>query len=304
MIVGQDDAALRSAAIADLTRVNLDDLISSFRWQDRPLLADIARRLLRNPARKFAHQIIEFDTAVGRDGLVSAARRTLPNYVSDVRVFGRERIPAGSFLALANHPGLCDALSLFGSLNRPDLLVVASRRPFLQALPHTSKHLSCLSDEPSSHAAVVRQVSAHLRNGGAALSFPAGHIEPDPNVHSGAAQSLESWAQSAGIFVRLAPGAALLPVVVSGVVWPKVTRGWLTGCKQIAAGDNKAAAALQLLASVALKVRPVSVSVQIGRPIYARDLGSTKSEVLHRAVLAEMVHMIGNGPDCGGERLA
>jgi hypothetical protein len=174
MTTAEGEVDVRTGAIADLTRINLDDLVLSFGWQDRPLLAGMARRLLRNPAQKFARQIVEFDTAVGRDGLVSASRQTLSNYVNDVRVFGRERIPVGSFLALSNHPGLCDALSLFGALNRPDLLVVALRRPFLQALPNTSKHLACLPDEASAHAAVVRQVRAHLRKGGAALSFPAG----------------------------------------------------------------------------------------------------------------------------------
>jgi hypothetical protein len=295
MTTAEGEVDVRTGAIADLTRINLDDLVLSFGWQDRPLLAGMARRLLRNPAQKFARQIVEFDTAVGRDGLVSASRQTLSNYVNDVRVFGRERIPVGSFLALSNHPGLCDALSLFGALNRPDLLVVALRRPFLQALPNTSKHLACLPDEASAHAAVVRQVRAHLRKGGAALSFPAGHIEPDPDIYGGAARSLESWAQSAGMFVRLAPETALLPVLVRGVVWPRVNCGRL--------GGDKVGAALQLLANVALKVRPVSISVQIGRPIFARDLGSTKSEVLHQAVLAEMGAMIVNRPDCGGESL-
>ena len=296
MMVGQEpDVDVRSAAIARLTRINLDDLVSSFGWQDRPLISSIARRLLRNPAQKFAHQIVEFDTAVGRDGLVSAARHALSHYVRDVRVFGRDCIPAGPFLAVANHPGMSDALSLFGALNRPDLLVVASQRSFLQALPHTSRLLSCLSDEPFAHAAVIRKVSKHLRAGGAALSFPAGRIEPDPQVHGGAAASLASWAQSAGVFVRLAPETAILPVVVRGVVWSKVAHGWLA--------QEKTAAALQLLANIVLKIRPVSVTVEIGRPIYASDLGTTSSRVLHQAVLAEMSDLIRNPPERDGEPL-
>jgi hypothetical protein len=67
---------------------------------------------------------------------------------------------------------------------------------------------------------------------------------------------------------------------------------------------GKAAAALQLVASVMLNLRPVSVRVQIGRPIYASDIGSTKSRALHQAVLAEMAAMIRN-PACGqGDLLA
>lgn len=286
----------RSAAMALLTQINLDDLIASFQWQDRPLLAAICRRLLRRPARTFARQIVEFDTAVGRDGLVSASRQTLANYVADVRIVGRDRIPAGSFLALANHPGMSDALSLFTALNRPDLLVVALQRPFLQALPHMSRHLSCLSDAPFSHAAAIRRVSAHLRAGGAALSFPAGHIEPDPGLGSGVEASLQSWVQSAGSFVRLAPETAILPVLVGGVVWPRTADTWLARPLRTATEREKLAAALQLLAHLVFRLRPVSVTVQIGRPIYRRDLGTADAEAIHQAVLAEMSDLIHHPP--------
>jgi hypothetical protein len=299
-----DEADLRSARVADLTQINLDDLVASFGCRNGTPLAGMARRLLRKPARKFARQIVEFDAAVGRHGLVNAACRTLPNYARDVRVFGRDHLPAGPFLALANHPGMTDTLALIGALSRPDLLVVALRRPFLQALPHTSRRLSCLSDEPFAHAAVVRKVGAHLRAGGAALSFPAGHIEPDPNAHRGAAQSLDSWAPSAGVFGRLAPDIALLPVLVRGVVWPIAAPRWPARRMPIMTDRAKAAAALQLLVSVVLKVRPVSVTVQIGRPIYAREFASAKSQVLHQAVLAEMSNLIRNPPDGRGELLA
>ena len=65
MTTAEDEADVRTAAIADLTRINLDDLVLSFGWQDHPVLAGMARRLLRNSAQKFAHQITEFDTTHG-----------------------------------------------------------------------------------------------------------------------------------------------------------------------------------------------------------------------------------------------
>lgn len=298
-----DDADVRTARVAHLTQINLDDLAASFGWRDGTLLAGIARRVLHKPARTFARQILEFDTTVGQHGLVSAACRALPHYARDVRVFGGDRIPTGPFLALANHPGMTDTLALIGALNRPDLLLVALRRPFLQALPHTSRRLSCLSDEPFAHAAVMRKVGAHLRAGGAALSFPAGHIEPDPDAHGGAVASLESWAPSAGVFARLAPDSALLPVLVRGVVWTTVP-GWPRRRMPILTEAAKATAALQLLASIVLNVRPVSVTVQIGRPIYARDFRRAKSRALHDAVLAEMSNLIRNPPDHRNKRSA
>lgn len=297
-------AGVQSAAVARLTQLNLDDLIASFGWQDRPLLAGLSRRVLRRPAQAFARQIADFDMAVGSEGLIGAARGALAHYVREVRVYGREHIPTGPFLALANHPGLSDALSLFTALDRNDLRVIALQRPFLQALPHTSQRLSCLCETAPSSPAAVREVAAHLGAGGAALSFPAGRIEPDPGAGPGSVRSLESWARSADLFARLTPEAAVLPVLVRGVVWSRVARNWLVRFRSTATDREKTAAALQLLANVVLKVKPVSVSVQIGRPILARDLDRTSARGMHRAVLAEMAGLIRNPPDGHGQRVA
>ena len=51
--------------------------------------------------------------------------------------------------------------------------------------------------------------------------FPAAHIEPDPDIHDDAMESLESWTDSAGVFIRMAPETAILPVLVRGVVRTK-----------------------------------------------------------------------------------
>jgi hypothetical protein len=62
-------------------------------------------------------------------------------------------------------------------------------------------------------------------------------------------------------------------------------------------------AALQLLAHVMLKQKDVHVRVQIGNPIYPRQLGRINTEVVHRDVLAEMRQLINNPPVGEGERL-
>src|SRR5690606_23804734 len=173
-----------------LTQINLDDLIASFGWQDRPLLARLVRRTLITPPQIFAHQMVAFDSAIQNCGLVEASRLAIRHYVNTLHVFGRERIPTSGFLALSNHPGMTDTLSLFIALNRDDLKIIALDRPFLNALPNMSKQLAYVSEDSSSRIRLIRQIGTHLRNGGAALTFPAGHIEPDPDVHSGAAESL------------------------------------------------------------------------------------------------------------------
>jgi hypothetical protein len=289
--------------VETLTQINLDDLISSFGWQNRPLLARLLRRTFISPPQTFAYQMMEFDSAIPKHGLVEASRRAIRYYVDDIHVFGRDRIPTSGFLALSNHPGMTDTLSLFIALNRPDLRIIALDRPFLNALPNMSKQLEYVNDDSASRIRLIRQLSTHLRNGGAALTFPGGHIEPDPDVHKGALESLYSWTDSVGVFIRMAPEAAVLPVLVRGVVRRKTAHHPLTYLKRARAEREKLASALQLLAHVVLKMKDVHVRVQIGNPVYAKDLGTTETKVIHQAVLAEMKQLIENPPSGEGEKL-
>ncbi len=196
-----------------------------------------------------------------------------------------------------------DTLSLFITLNRPDLKIIALDRPFLNALPNMSKQLAYVTGDSASRFRLIRQVSAHLRNGGAALTFPAGQIEPDPDVHTGAVESLRLWTDSVGIFVRMAPETAVLPVLVRGVIRKKTAFHPLTYLRRAREEREQMAAALQLLAHVIFKQKDVHVRIQIGNPIYAKELGTTQTKVMHQAVLAEMKQLIENPPLDEGERL-
>lgn len=244
--------------------------------------------------------MLEFDTAVDRRGLVDASCLALGHYVRDVRVFGLDRVPDSAFLALSNHPGMTDTLSLFAALNRPALKVIALERPFLTALPNMSKQLFFVREDPASRMKLVRDVSGHLRSGGAALTFPAGEIEPDPNVYPGAVDALQTWTDSVGVFIRMAPETVILPVLVRNVIWDKTAKLPLLKLKKTREEREKLAAALQLLAMVVWKIKPVTVTVQIGKPIDAKILGTTDTQVLHQAVLTEMKYLIENPPQGDG----
>jgi 1-acyl-sn-glycerol-3-phosphate acyltransferase len=283
-----------------LTQINLDDLVSSFGWQDRPLLNRLLRRVFIKPAQIFARQMLNFDSAIESCGLVEAARQLERLYARGVRVFGAENIPASAFLALSNHPGMTDTLALFCALNRADLKIIALDRPFLVTLPNTSKRLFFVKDDPAARMTLVRQVSGHLKSGGAALTFPAGEIEPDPDVYPGAAESLKLWTSSAGVFIRMAPETAVLPVLVRNVIWNNLANHPLLKIKKERFEREKLAAALQLLAMVTWDARPVTVTVQIGRPITVKDLGTTNTQAIHQAVLKEMQRLIENPPAGNG----
>jgi 1-acyl-sn-glycerol-3-phosphate acyltransferase len=277
-----------------LTQINLDDLVSSFGWQDRPILAGFLRFMFRKPAETFARHIIEYDNATGEQGIHKGGRSLLNRYVKELRVSGADRIPSSAFLALSNHPGMTDTVALFAALNRQDLHIIALDRPFLNSLPNTTKQLFYVYDDAIKRMALVRQVSSHLKNGGAILTFPAGHIEPDPDVYAGAVESLQAWTDSVGVFIRMAPEAAILPVFVRGVVSAKYANHWLLRIKKSREEKEKLATALQLLGMVVFNEKPVTVHIQIGRPIYAKELGSTDTNVIHQAVLEEMKELIKN----------
>jgi hypothetical protein len=272
-------------------------------WQNRPFLARLMRRTFVYPPLAFARQIAEFDSNIATYGLVEAARLALRHYANDLQIFGRDRIPTSGFLALSNHPGMTDTLSLFVALNRNDLKVIALNRPFLNAMPNMSKQLAYVTDDAGERFRLIRQISAHLRAGGATLTFPAAHIEPDPDVQRGSVDSLRSWIDSASLFIRMAPETAVLPVIVRGVVRKNIAFHPLTYLKRAREEREKFAAALQLLAHVLFRMRDVHVRVQIGNPIYAKNLGTTEAKVIHQAVLAEMKQLIENPPLGEAERL-
>jgi hypothetical protein len=198
---------------------------------------------------------------------------------------------------------MTDTLALFSALNRRDLKIIALDRPFLNALPNMSKQLAYVTEDAGKRFALIRQISAHLRSGGAALTFPAGQIEPDPDLQAGALESLCSWTDSAGVFIRMAPEVPVLPVLVRGVIRRKTARHPLIYLKRARTERERFAAALQLMAHVMFRKKDVSVRVQIGNPIYAKDLGTTATQVIHEAVLAEMRQLITYPPPGEGEHL-
>ncbi|MCK6584242.1 MAG: 1-acyl-sn-glycerol-3-phosphate acyltransferase [Anaerolineales bacterium] len=285
-----------------LTEINLDDLVSSFGWQNIPLLAYGLRRLFAQPAQKFARQMLGFDESVGESDLAEAARRLMKtHYVRDARVHGREHVPADKpALFLSNHPGMADTLALFPAINRHDLRIIAVQRPFLESLQNTTRQLIFIDDDPAKRMNAVRQVSAHLRNGGAALTFPAGKIEPDPDVYDGALDSLNEWTDSAGVFLRFARDAVIVPTLVSGVIWDASARHFLTRLKRERYDREKLAAALQLLAMVVRDARPTTPHVRFAKPITLEEVGSTEAQAIHAAVLQRMRGLIENKPKDDG----
>jgi 1-acyl-sn-glycerol-3-phosphate acyltransferase len=286
-----------------LTGINLDDLVNAFGWQDHPFPAQLARRLFFKPAQTFARQMLDFDTAIGACGLAEAARLTERSYARDVQVISTHNLPEGPFLALSNHPGVTDTLAVIAALGHAGLKVIALDRPFLLSLPNLSRHLFFVTEDPDERVTLVRQVSKHLRSGGSALTFPAGHNEPDPDIYPGAVESLKSWTDSVGVFLRLAPETPVVPVCVRGVTWDKTAHHVLTRLRHTKDDRQLLASAMQLLSSIMFNVRPVTIRVLIGRPINVKELGTTDTGIIHHAVMDEMKKLIDNPPEDEGSSI-
>ncbi|WP_218508663.1 1-acyl-sn-glycerol-3-phosphate acyltransferase [Variovorax sp. dw_308] len=287
-------SATAPSLVETLTEVNIVDLLDSIgllHLRGSPL-----RRVLRPLARRFALTAHEFDNRVGAQGLAQGSAWLVERMTAGLLTSGLEHVPThGPVVILSNHPGMTDTVALFTSLaSRPDLLVIASDRPFLRALPNVARQLILLPDEGGERMAVVRAASRHLQAGGALLTFPAGDIEPDPATFGAqrAAQSLRSWTSGYALFARLVPGTRFVPALVSHVVSPDAQRHPLTLLRRTARDKEKLAVALQ----VALpRYRNLVARVTFGASTVA---GPGGAQALTASVAMQMRQLIlADGPE-------
>jgi hypothetical protein len=235
------------------------------------------------PARRLARQILTYDEIVGESGLAAGGAWALERMARRVEVEGRENVPReGPLLLVANHPGLADAVALFASTQREDLLVVAAERALLEALPNTSRRLITIPETSPGRHGVVRAASRHMKAGGAVLTFPGGRIEPDPSVLPGAAEALARWSGSVELFARLVPELTIVPAVVSGVISPLALRNPLVYVRRRRRDREWLAATLQMLTPA---LRNVDTRVVFGRPVRAAQspAGDVSDQALSEA---------------------
>jgi hypothetical protein len=249
----------------ELISINTQDMLNAMGWANLRFFRRSAEIALRYPARSFARRMVSFDDSVGEAGIQHAARALVSAYAREPVIHGAERIPAlGPVLLLANHPGMTDAACLFASIPRKDLKVVAADRPFLRALRAASRSLIFIPAEPLKRIAALRSAVSHLRAGGALLSFPAGTIEPDPDVLPGAVEALSRWSRSTTLFLRYVPESIVLPVVVRGVLSRRAQSSPLTRLRARREDRELLGAMLQVVAQTLFpRAWPVRVRVDV-----------------------------------------
>lgn len=287
-------ALARQEQVRVLAKVCAEDLISAFGlgYLGPGPVRSILELLSSVPARRLAAQIATYDDIVGRAGLPAGGAWALERMAREVVVEGADGVPReGPLLVVSNHPGLADAVALFAAMPRDDLRVVAAERPFLSALPNTSRALITLPGGSRNGASVVRGATRHLKSGGAVITFPGGKIEPDPAVLPGAAEALGAWSGSADLFARLVPNLAVVPAVVSGVISPAALLNPLARVRRAPEDREWLAATFQMLVPA---LRNVTTRVEFGPPIFAES-GDTAGDPVSRKVVEEARRIIEDG---------
>jgi hypothetical protein len=270
-----------------LTQLNLDDLIVSMGWERWRLARWIGGGLFYWPARKFARQVIGLDQDVAALGLQEGARRFLPLFSQGLRTSGVEQIPTGGpLLIFSNHPGMADTLALFTAIPRSDLHVVGLDRPFLRQLPAISSRMIYIPTQEEGRLPAIRSVLSELQSGGAILTFPAGHIEPDPAVLPGAVESLADWSESIALFIRKVPEVNIVGAVVSHVLAPQATFHPLTRLRRQKKDRERMGASIQLVMRTLFpNVWSLTAEICFTPPLAGSSLvGLNRASVITRAV--------------------
>jgi Acyltransferase len=282
-----------------LTRANAREMVAAFKLDRLGCLQAPAKWLASFPARRLSRQIVQFDDLLGQHGLATAGRYMLEEFTSSIHIEGQQHVPrCGPLLAVANHPGMVDAMAIWVALeHRPDLKIIAAEREILQLMPNVRRLLLFANQRTGCLSALLRDATSHLRRGGALLTFPAGTIEPDPSLRDG--QSVAGWSHSTEAFLRLVPETILLPIAVSGVISRKAYQHPIAKCFADAREREWAAATLQVICR---HLRDTHTRVLIGEPISAGPCSQRAAIDAAMSSLLARVNGIPTASQCTAQR--
>jgi hypothetical protein len=286
--------ALTTTQLDALTQASIPDVLDRLGLTDVHRGGALFRWFSRRAARRIARQLASYDQLVGTHGLLAGMEWLLQRFVGVLKIAGQAFLPRhGPLLLVANHPGLMDVPALLVGLGRSDVAIVAADRPFFRALPHTSRHVIYVSSTKREHARALRTAASHLRGGQAVLLFPAGRIEPDPEILPGAVESLQHWSPSIGHLVRLAPETQIVPAIVRGVLSESAWHHPLPCLRRQPEDRVRLAELLQILLPC---FQNVAVQVTFARPLQAADLlADCQTPVgIAQAIVAEAAALMGS----------
>ncbi|MBA2691533.1 MAG: 1-acyl-sn-glycerol-3-phosphate acyltransferase [Rubrobacter sp.] len=264
-----------------LARICAGEVLEAFGMGD----VEFGRRALERAslvaARRLAYKAAVYDEVVGGAGLKSGGVWAASQMAKSLEFVGAENVPEeGPLLIVSNHPGLSDTVALFSAIQREDLKIVAAERPFLAALPNTSRHLLTVDEESGRRFGLIRDAARHMKGGGTVVTFPGGGIDPDPALLPGAAEALGKWSESLKLFVRLVPNLTVVPVIVSGVLSRRALRNPVSLLRRTECDRRWLAATIQMLAP---RLHGTKVRVEFGEAMRADGASDISEDILEEA---------------------
>ena len=285
-----------SAHVDKLRACLVDDIIHALGLSVSDRRHRLFARLFHAPCQRFAQVGATFDGWVARHGLQEAARRFLPRFISDYIVSGVDRIPStGPVVIASNDLGTYDSAVIAASVIREDLKIVASNMPFVRSLPALRERVFFATTDTQQRFALVREAIRHLREGGALLIFPSGHIDPDPDVLPNADKELGTWSPSVALMMRRAPATQLVVTIVSGVLARSVSRTPLMWLRKGNHEKRRLAEFLQVMQQLLLdRTFSLIARASFGEPTTIAELGDPRdTKAVNAAIIQRARRLLG-----------
>jgi hypothetical protein len=300
--VGRDIFSDTNRRITALTAQILDEVFVAFGSSRTGWGRRLLWPLFWLPARRFAKLIVKYDSFVGKFGINEAARLFMGEFVKSVEVCGVDSIPReGPLLIASNHPGGYDLAAIIASLPRDDIKIIISEINLVHDLPSIERHVIVRTLDPHNRMLALRALMRHLHDGGSALIFPSGRVDPDPDVFPNAHDELLNWSPSVALILRKIHQAKIQPAIVSGVLAQTALRNPIIRIPEERWRQLKLAEFLQVMGQLLFKRRfELKIRVSYGLPLTGVELGAGKKSLsIMPAVLAEVrtlldVHMTAN----------
>jgi hypothetical protein len=216
-------------SVNELRKSLIDEIIKSVGLPRTPFWRKIFSPIFWLPTDRFSRFGSNFDKLLTKSGFNKAFINALSFFVGDVEVHGGNNIPKkGPLLVVSNHPGTYDTVVIAAHLPRNDVKIVSSDIPFIQKMRNANRHFLFTTRDTYKRMIVIKRAIRHLRDGGAILIFPSGHIDPEPAFMPEAMKELEMWSRVVEIFLSKVPETNIQVAIVSNVLSQKYFRNLLT----------------------------------------------------------------------------